>query len=261
MNPVLAPLWLAGVVWLLRPKGASAHRVLGIMFVTTIAVFLLAAGKNYYVSPAYPVVFAAGAVAFERLTAARPRWMRQAYVGCVALSALVLAPLVMPIFPVTGFIAYSRALGGFTPVTFENLGSELLPQYFADEFGWENMARQTASAYLRLPPDVRGRTAIFANDYGQAAAIDFFGPALGLPPAISKDVTYWLWGPHGYTGESMLVLGSDGVGDRTHFGHVETAGRVQDPRSRPIEWFDIYMCRDFRMAPDLAAAWAGMRRW
>ena len=261
MNPVLAPLWLAGVVWLLRPRAAGAHRVLGIMFVTTLAVFLLVAGKNYYVSSAYPVVFAAGAVALEQLTAARPRWIRQAYVGCVTLSALVLAPLVMPILPIEGFVAYSRALGGFTPVTFEHLGPEMLPQYFADEFGWENMARQTASAYLRLPPDVRGRTAIFANDYGQAAAIDFFGPALGLPSAISNDVTYWLWGPRGYTGESVLVLGSDGAGDRAHFRHVETAGRVHDPRSRPEEWFNIIMCRDFRMAPDLAAAWAGMRHW
>jgi hypothetical protein len=137
----------------------------------------------------------------------------------------------------------------------------MLPQYFADEFGWENMARQTAIAYLRLPPDVRGRTAIFANDYGQAAAIDFFGPALGLPSAISNDVTYWLWGPLGYTGESVIVLGSDGEGDRAHFGHVETAGRVQDGRSRPVEWFNIYMCREFRMAPDLPTAWRGMRRW
>ncbi len=261
MNPVLAPLWLAGVAWLLRPGAASVHRVLGIMFVTTLAAFLLVAGKNYYVSSAYPVVFAAGAVAFERLTAARPRWMRQAYVSCVALSALVLAPLVMPILPVQGFLAYARALGGFTPVTFEKLGPEVLPQYFGDEFGWENMARQTASAYLGLPPDVRARTAIFANDYGQAAAIDFFGPALGLPSAISTDVTYWLWGPRGYTGGSVIVLGSDGAAERAHFRRVETVGRVQDAFSRPVEWFNVYMCRDFRMAPDLATAWAGMRRW
>ena len=261
MNPVLAPLWLAGTVWLLRPAAASAHRVPGIMFVTTLAVFLLVAGKNYYVASAYPVVFAAGAVAFERLAAARRGWIAQGYAGCVALSAVVLAPLVMPILPVDGFLAYSRALGGFTPVTLENLGPEFLPQYFADEFGWENMARQTARAYLSLPPDARARTAIFANDYGQAAAIDFFGPALGLPSAISNDVTYWLWGPRFYTGKSVIVLGSDGVGDRAHFGHVEPAGRVQDTRSRPEEWFDIYLCRDFRMAPDLAAAWAGMRRW
>ncbi len=261
MNPVLAPLWLAGAIWLLRPGATSAHRALGVMFVTTLAVFILVAGKNYYVASAYPLVFAAGAVAFERLTTTRPRWLRQGYLGCVALSALVLAPLVMPILPVRDFVTYSRALGGFTPVTFENLAPEMLPQYFADEFGWENMARQTAIAYLRLPPDVRGRTAIFANDYGQAAAIDFFGPALGLPSAISNDVTYWLWGPRGYTGESVIVLGSDGKGDRAHFGHVEMAGRVQDARSRPEEWFNIYMCREFRMAPDLPTAWRGMRRW
>jgi hypothetical protein len=77
------------------------------------------------------------------------------------------------------------------PLKAENQPTGELPQYFADEFGWEDMARAVAKVYFSVPADERARTAIFANSYRQAGAIDFFGPKYGLPKAISGHQNYW----------------------------------------------------------------------
>jgi len=80
------------------------------------------------------------------------------------------------------------------------------------------MVQHVARVYNGLSPDERLRIAIFGNSWGEAAAIDFYGPRYGLPPAISKHNNYWYWGPRNYTGDIAIVLGSDGRGDREHFG-------------------------------------------
>jgi hypothetical protein len=82
-----------------------------------------------------------------------------------------------------------------------------LPQLYASEFGWPEMVATVASVYNNLPPDVRGKTAIFVQDYAQAGAIELFGPKYGLPWAISGHQSYFFWGPGDYTGESMIVMG------------------------------------------------------
>ena len=83
MNPVLAPLWIGRLVWLLIPSRGSPFRLLGIAYLAMLVAFILLHGKNYYLASFYPILFAAGAVAFERLTTHRAKWTRVAYVGLV----------------------------------------------------------------------------------------------------------------------------------------------------------------------------------
>src|SRR5204862_7602366 len=214
--------------------------------------------KNYYLAPIYPLLFAAGAIGLEKITTARCKWIRAAYAVLVLASAIILAPTVSPILSPEGTIAYQKKLG-FAPSKAENQPTGPLPQYFADEFGWETMARETARVYKSLSPEEQTRTAIFANSYGQAGAIDFFGPRLGLPKAISNHQSYWLWGPRDYTGESVIGLGSDGTGDREHFATVEAVGRTDHPYSRRDEHFDIFLCRDLNTS--LKALWPKAKKW
>jgi len=259
MNPLLAPLALAGILWLLRAKSARPFRFAGWAALFVITSLLAIQAKNYYVTPIYPILFAAGAITFERITAVNFRWARPMYVSLALISGLALAPLVMPILSVPRFLAYQRAWHGFTPVRFEALPADPLPQYFSDEFGWEDMARSTAQAYAQIPQPERAHTAIFANNYGEAAAIDFFGPRYGLPPSISKNETYWLWGPRNYTGATVPVLGSNGKGDRRHFKSVDPVGRVENPYNRANEHFQIFLCRD--LSPDLQTLWPQLKAW
>jgi Dolichyl-phosphate-mannose-protein mannosyltransferase len=257
MNPVLFPLWAGGLLWLLTGSGRR-YAVLGWTYLVLLATFVVLKGKNYYLAPAYPMLFAAGAIGLEELTSGRGRWIRNVYTLVVITATLVLAPIVMPIFPVETYIRYQKALG-FDPPQAEHQPTGPLPQYFADEFGWEGMAQQAAAVYNRLPPDQRVQTAIFANDYGEAAAIDFFGPRYGLLKAISGHENYWYWGPRDYTGEIVIVLGSDGTGDRQRFVSVEAAGHVGHPYSRLDEHFDIFLCRGLQ--ENFRQLWLVVKQW
>lgn len=257
MNPLLTPLWMAGLAWFFT-KGGKALRCVGFTAAFVILLLLATQAKNYYVSPIYPVLLAAGAILLEQWLKGRA-WLRVGYPVAIVASGCVLAPLVMPILPVTQFLAYHESWHGFTPVVFEDEPERPLPQYFADEFGWEAMTEKTAEAFHSFPLQAQAHTAIFANNYGEAAAIDFFGPRYGLPASISKAETYWLWGPRQYDGESVIVLGSNGRGDHEFFRSVEPVGHVTDTYARADQRFTIFYCEG--MHPPLATLWPRIKAW
>ncbi len=257
MNPVLMPLWVAGLAWFFA-KGGKVLRCIGFAGAFVILLLLLTQAKNYYVSPIYPVLLTGGAILLEQWFTERA-WLRVGYPVVIIVSGCVLAPLVMSILPIPQFLAYHQRWRGFTPVVFEDEREKPLPQYFADEFGWEAMARQTAEVFHGLPLQTQADTAIFANNYGEAAAIDFFGPRYGLPASISKAETYWLWGPRQYDGESVIVLGSNGRGDHEFFRSVEPVSHVTNEFAREDERFTIFFCRG--MHPPLATLWPHIKAW
>jgi 4-amino-4-deoxy-L-arabinose transferase-like glycosyltransferase len=258
MQPILFPLWLGGLIWLLFAPAARQYRLLGWTFVVTLGLFIATGAKNYYVAPIYPMLFAAGAIGLESITNLRVRWLRPAYVGLVVIAGALLAPLACPLLSPDVFIGYQKALHIPVPEA-EHQNNGPLPQYFADEFGWQEMVEKVAKVYNSLPPEERARTAIFSNGWGEAAAVDFYGPRYGLPPAISKHNQYWLWGPRNYDGSTMIVLRSDGSGDRRHFESVEAAGRVEHPYSRRDEWFTIWLCRGPKF--NLQEVWPSMKQF
>jgi hypothetical protein len=257
-NPALFPLWAGGLLWLLASPRGRRYRVLGIAFVFVFAALMILKGKNYYVSPAYAMMLAAGSVGFEGLTAGRLRPARWLYTPAAVCYSLLILPVVVPILPPASYAGYQKAVG-YPPPECEHQRNGVLPQYFADEFGWENMARVTAAAFDRLSPGDRARVVIFANNYGEAAAIDFYGPRLGLPRAVCPHQSYWLWGPRNAGRGVVLVLGSDGSGDREHFATVEAAGDVKSPYSRLDEHFTLWLCRGLNF--DLRQNWPAMKRW
>jgi len=258
MNPILFPLWAGGLVWLFFSNIGRHFRIVGWIYLLLLIAFIVLKAKNYYVAPAYPMLFAAGAVAFENLSRERVRWARPIYVAAVILVTSLFVPLAVPVLSPENYIVYQKALG-IEPPRAENQENGPLPQHFADEFGWEDMARKVGEIYNALPPEQRAKTAIFANGYGQAGAIDFFGKKYGLPKSICRHQNYWLWGPRDYTGESVIVLGSDGKGDREHFASVEAVGRTDHPYSRRDEHFDIFLCRDLNTT--LQALWPKTKKW
>ncbi len=258
MNPTLFPLWAGGLGWLFFSRQGSRFRILGWIYALLLAAFIVLKGKNYYLAPVYPMLFSAGGVALENLSRLRMRWSRPVYVVLVVVVTCLLAPLAVPVLSVENYLRYQKALG-FEPPKAENQPTGPLPQHFADEFGWEEMAREVGRIYNALPPEQRAKTAIFANSYGQAGAIDFFGKKYGLPKSISNHQSYWFWGPRDYTGESVIVLGSDGTGDREHFATVEVAGQTDHPYSRLDEHFDIFLCRDLNTT--LQKLWPKAKKW
>lgn len=258
MNPIVFPLWIGGLVWLFAGREGRRYRIVGITYVVMLATFILLKGKNYYLAPVYAMLFAAGAVALEKITERRWRWSRIVYAILVLAAGVTLAPLSAPVLSPESYIRYQQTIG-LEPSKAENQDNGPLPQYFADEFGWEDMVREVARVYHGLSPDEQARTAIFANGYGEASAIDYFGPKYGLPKAIGKHQNYWYWGPRNYTGDIMIVLRSDGRGDREHFKSVEVAGHVAHEYSRRDEHYDIFLCRGLKW--NLQDVWPKMKAW
>jgi hypothetical protein len=255
MLPLTAPIWIAGLWRLFR----SPYRALAWAWAIAAALIVALNPRVYYLYPAFPLLFAAGAVAFEEWMA-RPRLRRigVAYAALMVAVGIVVAPTVIPVLPPETYIRYAAALHIQQPrIETHALGP--LPQLFADQFGWEEMTATVAGAFQALPPDVRAKTAIFGQNYGQAGAIDRFGPRYGLPKAISGHQNYFLWGPRGYTGESMIVMGDRQSNLAEKFASVEKVGRVEHPYAMPYEHIDVFYCRGLKQP--LAEIWPKVKSW
>ncbi len=135
----------------------------------------------------------------------------------------------------------------------------VLPQYFADEFGWPEMVETVASVYNSLPPEERARTAILAGDYGGAGAIDFFGPRYGLPKAISAHQNYYYWGPRQYTGESIILLEWSLEGAQHWCRSVDRGPVVAPYYGMGWEHYTILICHGLKKP--LAEAWPEFKFW
>jgi hypothetical protein len=165
---------------------------------------------------------------------------------------VVSLPFALPILPVQKFIAYSKALGR-TPRSEEHTRLADLPQQYADMFGWEGLARAVAESYRALPTDLRSRCAVYAGNYGEAGAIDFFGPKLGLPHAISGHNSYWFWGPRGWDGSVMLVIGGSREDQLHWFESAEEVAIADSPYAMPYERrLPIWLCRNLKVPVDRA---------
>ncbi|MBP7146840.1 MAG: glycosyltransferase family 39 protein [Acidobacteria bacterium] len=226
MNPATLPVWLGGLAWLLLDREGRRWRALAIVFLAVVAI-LLGAGtsKPSYLAPAFPMLFAAGAVAWERWAAhGVRRWARVALVALVAFSGLALAPLAIPLLSPDGYVAYTRALG-LRPPDVERHERIELPQHFADMHGWDEMAEKVARAWNGLAPAERARCVIYGQNYGEAGAIDVLGRRRGLPGAVSGHNSYWFWGPGNPAADIVIIIGGemeDHAGEFADLRQVET---------------------------------------
>ncbi|HZN04708.1 MAG TPA: glycosyltransferase family 39 protein [Candidatus Polarisedimenticolia bacterium] len=186
---------------------STALRVFAVMYPVVVTVMIAGNAKAYYLTPIYFPYMAAGACALERL-ARRPvlGWSKPLVVAVVVVFGFVAMPFTIPVLRVDDFIRYQRALGQ-TPKAEERSALADLPQYYADMFGWEEMVEKVATLFRSLTPEEQRHTAIYARNYGEAAAIDFFGPRHGLPRASSGHNNYWHWGPPTDDTQVILVFG------------------------------------------------------
>jgi hypothetical protein len=258
--PFTAPVWMAGIWYLLFDREGKRFRSLGIAYLITLVLMIFLEAKNYYLVPIYPMLFAAGGVFWENV-ASRFRLGRPAvfaYVVIVTITGLTFLPVAVPILPVEKFIAYQDAIGIAPPKTEVGFDS-VLPQHFADRFGWEEMAAKTAEVYYSLPPEEREKTAIFGNNYGDAGAIDFFGKKYGLPKAISGHQSYYIWGPRNYDGSVIIILGDEKEDAEENCRSVEERDLVGHPYAMSYERFHILVCRGLK-AP-LGEIWPKIKHW
>ena len=243
-GPLAAPIWLAGLAYFLFASDGSRYRMLGVAYLTMLALLLAQHGKAYYLAPVYPILFAGGAVAVERVSAGRRwRWLRPALTVPLVIGGLVAAPMAIPLLPPDELVRYTVRIGVQAPQEERQQRVEL-SQHFADRFGWENMVATVARVYESLPAEDRARVTIFASNYGEAGAIDFFGPRYGLPRAVSGHNNYWLWGPGSGSGDVVIAVGGSRAALDAVFADVTEAARVVSPYAMAYETdLPVYVCR------------------
>jgi hypothetical protein len=267
MNPITFPFWFGGLLFYFFSREGKTYRTFGWTFVTTILVFLLTRGKDYYSAPAYAMLFAAGGVVAERLIESvrltpRPKLRGALKAACflwLIVGVAALLPLVLPVLPVESFLRYQSHLPFEVPKTERSFIGTALPQYYADEFNWPEMVATVATVYRSLPPDEQAKTAIYCDNYGQAGAIDFFGPHYGLPKAISGHQNYFFWGPRNYTGEIVILVGGDERDAQKQFDSVTVAATQQNPYAFHYEVQPILLCRGLKW--NLQAGWSRVKHW
>jgi hypothetical protein len=261
LHPLLAPVWISGVLAFLFSSRLKPYRFFGWSYLVSLAVFIVLKGKNYYLAPIYPVFLAAGAVMIESfIERSRRLWLKPVIVTILLVGGAWLTPVVVPILPVDVFISYMQKLPFKVPRSEHSHMRAILPQHFADQFGWEEMVATVNQAYTRLSPEERPGCGIFAQDYGQAGAIDFFGRRYGLPPALSGHQTYFLWGPRGYSGNCLIVLDDTRESLEEKFEHVEFVGLSADNPYALEREIPVFICRGAKFG-SLVAIWPRLKKW
>jgi 4-amino-4-deoxy-L-arabinose transferase-like glycosyltransferase len=276
VHPFTAPIWITGLIALFVSLRFAPYRALAWCYLACFTVFFVLHGKNYYLAPVYPMLLAAGAVMIEsaidgrrmegRETASLKTgqslraWLKPAIVIVLLASGAHLAPVVVPIFSPDKFIAYMKYLPMKLPVMEHSHARAVLPQWYADQFGWEEIVDETATAYNQLSPAERPACGIFAQDYGQAGAIDFLGRRYGLPPALGGHQTYFLWGPRGYSGNCLVVLDESRERLEELFEHVEYVGTSADNPYALERKIAVYVCRGARFGT-LEKVWPQLKKW
>lgn len=259
--PLSVFIWMTGILALLFAPRFRPYRFLGWAYLVAFTVFVVLKGKNYYLAPIYPVYLAAGSVVIDdAIDRIRQLWLKPAIVGLFLAGGAIFAPLAMPILPIDQFIPYMNRLPIKVPRSEYQHARAALPQHYADQFGWNEIVEKTAEAWNRIPAAERKDCGIFAQDYGQAGAIDFLGPRYGLPPALSGHQSWWLWGPRGYSGNCLIVLDDNGETLERLFDHVEYLGNSAPNPYALAREVSVYICRGAKFGT-LADLWPKLKRW
>ena len=242
-NPFTIPLWIAGLIFYLFAPTGQRYRPLGWMFVVPFALFLVTQGRGYYLAPAYPMLVAAGVVVLERwlvsLSAARARLAQGVTWGALAVGGAMSVTLALPIVPINSGLW--------------NLTSDI-NEGFVEQIGWQDLTETVAGIYAKLPAEDKPQAGILTGNYGEAGAINLYGPAYGLPKAISGINTYWLRGYGNPPPQTLIMLGftRDDVG--RIFQTCDLVGRVTNRYGVKNEETtyhpDIFVCRGLRQPWD-----------
>ncbi len=211
MNLPCVFTWIAGLCWVIFSRKAAEYRFIGFAYITVIILFLLGHGKNYYALGAYPILFAFGAYCIEQLTALRFVAVRYALVVVAIVAGYFFIPLALPIFEPARLAALyeKRHMDKSGLLKWEDLQNHPLPQDFSDMLGWEEMTKKMAAAYQTLSAEEKKQALLFCDNYGQAGAVNYFGPKYGLPSAYSANASFLYWMPQKVEYDNIVLLTDD----------------------------------------------------
>ena len=258
MNPLLLPLWVAGLYRIFRRLNGVKYGFLGLLFLFTLALMFYLHASVRMLCELFVPLIAAGAVFVEEiLTGAR--WkigVRALPVAYLLAAGVFVLPTSLPILPIETVYNLPRGMKyWYQSIREFNGGNSYAPLILTGRLGWDGLVRDVAGVYDRLPPADRAVAGIYTDGYYTASAIDMYGPQYGLPHAVSGSLTYYLWGP-GYSWDVMVI-----VTGRTNILSVffdECAQRAVS-ESDTTGNFYIYVCKKPRLPANVI--WSSQKNY
>lgn len=244
LNPVALLIWLPGLYFFLWSEAGRKYRVLGILFLTVFLILLINGhSKPEYIAPAFSFLLAGGAVFLEK-EFSRKGWsgVLAGFLALLVISGLILAPIVKPVLPVETFIRYSDFIG-FSNKSNEGKEVKELPPFYADRFGWEELAAKASSVYLSLPADEQESALIYTQNYGEAGALEYYQQKFPLPPVLSGHNAYWHWG-NGMELHTLIAIGGSEEDYKEDFEEVNQVATHHSRYAMPYESnLPVFVCR------------------
>ncbi len=246
-GPLAIFVWLPGILYLLFGRQLKDYRILGIIFLTTFIILVINwHSKAEYLTAAYPLVYAGGGIFLERVVSGRNYgWLKYAVLISIIITGLISMPMALPILPVDTFISYSKFLG-ISQQNSEDKELADLPQFYADMFGWEDYAADVSRVYRSLPDTEKPFTVVFAHNYGEAGALEYYSSRYKLPAVICPHNSYWYWAnPDTSKIKTVIITGGNLEDHRSACRNVKEAAIHKAKYSMPYENnLPIYICRD-----------------
>jgi 4-amino-4-deoxy-L-arabinose transferase-like glycosyltransferase len=232
-------IWIAGLVVVAFTRQGRPYRFIGWCFLILLTLLALGHAKGYYSMGVYPILFGFGAVGLERWTATRFRWRRYTMVGATLVAGYGFIMVGLPLLPpqqLAEHYAKSGVARSAGALRWEDLKDHPLPQDFADMLSWKEMTQKVAAAYATLDAREKSRTLLFCDNYGEAGAVNYYGPQYGLPPAYSDNASFLYWMPENYQYDVLLLV-TDDKDEMNHafikeFQSVKLMDSINNPYAR-----------------------------
>ena len=249
LNPGFVIFIITAFYFFFFNEAGKRYKIIGVLFAAVFLVFVFNNGKPYYMGVLYTVMLAAGSVGADILiTRFLKYWVRPILLLLMLPSIILVTPFAVPVLKVDSFINFSEFVG-LKPGVGERSEQGILPQFYADRFGWKEMVSKTAEVYNRLSPEEKKKAVIIAQNYGEAGAVDYFGKEYGLQKVYSFHNSYWLWGPPSdWEGGIAIVMGLNKEYCGEFFEEVELAAVHQNKYGMPYENLKIFLCRKTKMS-------------
>ena len=235
------PLAILGLFFYLASKTGRTFRAAGYLYIIPLITFLVAKGRGYYLAPAYPVLYAGGAVfGAELIKEVRLVWR-------LSLWGLAWASVVMTIsFAAAFFVPMAPVDSGWARQAFKVNGD------FREEIGWPELVHKLAQVRDSLGVADRSRFGILAGNYGEAGAINLYGKEYGLPEAICGTNSFWARGYGDPPPETLIVIGFSGEFGDQYFESCEVVGHITNKygvaNEETTDHSDILLCRHLRQS-------------
>jgi hypothetical protein len=245
-SPLLVPLWVAGLVRLLKRTDLQRFRALGVAYVIVLAAVLISGGKPYYLAGTFPLLIASGARPLERWAAGRSLSSRGGLIAVFVISAIADALITLPVVP--------EGVVHDTPIV-------AMDYDVGETIAWPRLVREIATVYDQVPMAERSQTVILTRNYGEAGAVDRFGAELGLPRAYSGHNAYWLWGPPPPGATTVVAIGIQPALLRRLFRTVVPEGRLDNDVGVNNDEQHIHLWICSGLTQSWSHAWPALQRY